>query len=124
MSLAPPAPKRRYLRKVSSPGRPSSVPSQPSIGWMQRRLPTRSGPTRTGRNRGLRSSLKRRSSPSSRDAAAKSSIDLNLKKRAKEDPESKDDRRSGGLSVVLYTCPVKVSGLSFSPLSRSRGEGE
>ena len=41
MSLAPLSPKRRHRRRTSSVGRPSVVPSQPSIGRIANRLPTR-----------------------------------------------------------------------------------
>ena len=52
MSLAPPAPKRRKRRKVSSPGEPSSSASHPSIGWIARRLPTVRPPIVIGWSRG------------------------------------------------------------------------
>ena len=41
ISAAPEPPKRRQRRSVSGDGRPSSVPSQPSIGWMAKRLASR-----------------------------------------------------------------------------------
>lgn len=45
-SPAPDTPKRRQRRRVSSPGRPSRVPSQPSIGCTTKRFgDTRSCPT-------------------------------------------------------------------------------
>src|SRR5947209_17748689 len=73
---------------------------------MHSELPTRNGPTRTGRNSGLRSSLKRRSSPSCRDSAARSSTDLNLKYRAKEDLKSRDQRSGEGtLAAWLLASP-------------------
>src|SRR5262249_15763310 len=59
------------------------VPSQPSIGWMQKRLPAVSGPTVTGVKRGAKSSAKRRSVPSRSFSASRSAVDLYLKKRAK-----------------------------------------
>ena len=48
MSLAPDRPKWRQRRTVLSLGRPSGVPSQPSIGWIANRLPTVSAPTVSG----------------------------------------------------------------------------
>ena len=45
ISLAPLAPNRRQRRNVRSLGRPSVSASQPSIGRMQKRLPTVRPPT-------------------------------------------------------------------------------
>src|SRR5437870_540360 len=49
---------------------------------MQRELPTRRGPMFLGRNKGLKSSLKRKSKPSRVLSACRSSTEWNLKNRA------------------------------------------
>ena len=46
--FAPLSPKRRQRRRSVSVGRPSSVASQPSIGWMQKRFPARLPPMSSG----------------------------------------------------------------------------
>jgi hypothetical protein len=48
ISAAPEPPKRRQRRSVSGDGWPSSVPSQPSIGWMAKRLASRAPPKSSG----------------------------------------------------------------------------
>ncbi len=47
-SFAPLVPKLRHRRRVRSLGSPSRVPSHPSIGRMQKRLPTRTPSTSIG----------------------------------------------------------------------------
>ena len=48
ISFAPLIPKFRQRRRVRSDGSPSGVPSQPSMGRMQKRLPTRTPSTSIG----------------------------------------------------------------------------
>ena len=52
ISFAPLAPKCCHRRVVNSVGLPSAVPSHPSIGRTQNRLPTRTPSTSSGRARG------------------------------------------------------------------------
>jgi hypothetical protein len=52
ISFAPLQPKRCQRRRVRSLGSPSAVPSQPSIGRMQKRLPTRTPSSSNGRASG------------------------------------------------------------------------
>ena len=48
ISLAPLSPKFRQRRSVCGDGEPSRLASQPSIGWMHQRLPTRKPPIEIG----------------------------------------------------------------------------
>ena len=52
LNFAPLMPNRSHRRVVSSVGLPSAVPSQPSIGRMQNRLPTRTPSSSNGRASG------------------------------------------------------------------------
>src|SRR5260370_26082610 len=64
MSLAPLRPKFRQRRRVRSLGAPSRVPSQPSMGRMQKRLPTARPSASRGRARGEEGGAARTSSSS------------------------------------------------------------
>jgi hypothetical protein len=78
MSFAPLAPNRRQRRSVFSLGAPSRAPSQPSIGWIAKRLPIVIAPSSNGAASGpsaATTSSTGRPSPASRRCAAKFATD-------------------------------------------------
>ena len=105
INLAPPLPKRRKRRKVSSPGEPSRSASHPSIGWIARRLPTFRPPILIGRRR-------------ARDPA------LETKLQAKF-PGIVDERGTGFVFEIARHAvgPVIVRGGSDSDSSRDQSGG-
>src|SRR6266849_3880476 len=83
---------------------------------MHREFPTRSVPMLTGRKRGLKSSLKRKSNPSRVFSACKSASEWNLKKRAileskSQEPNSKNQiLTSQTWNLVLETWLLLLLG--------------